>query len=371
MNSAQRNLKCDNLSSNNLLKDSLSSNNFFSDKKLISAPMATLTHAAFRFIVETFGAVDEYYSEMINAGTFLTNGPFEKYYVIEEPAPCKMVWQITGHKTEHILQAAEKISELQGIGIDINMGCSAPEIVKSGAGAAWLSKDIENVRTLVSGVKAIVKNAATPKRLSVKMRLGLNDFSESQFFSFTDMLVKEGVTQITLHGRTAKDSYRVLPRWDIVEALALRYKNEDVNVILNGDVKDVSSLENALKIAPHVKGVMIARSSVERPWIFKQLKNHLENKTSQFDEKSPYEKTSFIVDREKLALDFVTLLQKYQPVEFFKTRMQRFFSYYCSGFSFAHYFRTKMLNAKTPEEACFEIADYFKRQESDRMIEVC
>lgn len=321
--------------------------------------MATITHAAFRFIVEQFGGVDEYYSEMINAGTFLTNGPFEKYYVIEEPAPRKMVWQITGHKTEHIIQAAEKISELQGIGIDINMGCSAPEIVKSGAGAAWLSKDIEDVRTLISGVKAIVKNATTPKRLSVKMRLGLNDFSENNFFSFTDMLVKEGVTQITLHGRTGKDSYRVLPRWDIVEKLALRYKNENVSVILNGDVKDVASLENALRTAPNIKGVMIGRESVNRPWIFKALKNKLKGEGFHFS-----------VDREKLALDFVSLLKEYQPVEFFKTRMQRFFSYYCSGFSFAHYFRTKMLNARTPEEACFEIADYFKRQESDRMIEV-
>jgi tRNA-dihydrouridine synthase len=33
--------------------------------KLICAPMATLSHPAFRILIEKFGGCDEYYTEMI------------------------------------------------------------------------------------------------------------------------------------------------------------------------------------------------------------------------------------------------------------------------------------------------------------------
>ena len=46
--------------------------------RLILAPMATLTHAALRSTIADFGGCDEYSTEMIQAGTLLTNGPFEK-----------------------------------------------------------------------------------------------------------------------------------------------------------------------------------------------------------------------------------------------------------------------------------------------------
>ena len=50
--------------------------------KLICGPMATVSHPAFRFLVEKFGGCDEYFTEMINAGTLLTGGPFEKYHIM-------------------------------------------------------------------------------------------------------------------------------------------------------------------------------------------------------------------------------------------------------------------------------------------------
>ena len=129
--------------------------------------MATLTHAAFRSVVEKSGGCDEYYSEMINAGTFVTGGPFEKYYVIPDPAPEKMVWQITGRKTEHIVRAAEMIAALPGSGIDINMGCSAPEIMRSGAGAAWLTRDRAETREMISGVCNALQHAPYSAALGI------------------------------------------------------------------------------------------------------------------------------------------------------------------------------------------------------------
>ena len=84
--------------------------------------MATISHPAFRIMIEKFGYCDEYFTEMINAGTLLTNGPFEKYYIDPTPVPQKVVWQRTGRTTEHMEAAAKELVKLPGIGIDINMG---------------------------------------------------------------------------------------------------------------------------------------------------------------------------------------------------------------------------------------------------------
>ena len=106
--------------------------------KLICGPMATISHPAFRIMIEKFGYCDEYFTEMINAGTLLTNGPFEKYYIDPTPVPQKVVWQLTGRTTEHMEAAAKELVKLPGIGIDINMGCSAPDIYRFGSGIGWM-----------------------------------------------------------------------------------------------------------------------------------------------------------------------------------------------------------------------------------------
>ena len=64
--------------------------------------MATISHPAFRILVEQFGDCDEYFTEMINAGTLLTGGPFEKYYIDPAPVPEKIVWQLTGRTENHM-----------------------------------------------------------------------------------------------------------------------------------------------------------------------------------------------------------------------------------------------------------------------------
>lgn len=330
--------------------------------KLICAPMATLSHEAFRISVEEFGGCDEYFTEMINASSLLNMGPFEKYYLLNGPCPEKIVWQLTGTSAEPLAKAAEIVCEKGGIGIDLNMGCSAPQIYKTGAGIAWMLKPLEETKEAVSKVKKTLKliEERTQKhfRLSVKCRLGDENFTEQSFFNFTDMLVENGVELITLHPRTIKEKYRGLPRYEFVQKLSQRYAKK-IKVYINGCIKDTVSAKFAIQKAPKADGIMIARAAAERPWIFAQIKKDLEGSA---------EKTS--IDRMQTALNFIDNVEKFQPKEFHKTRIQRFFSYYCAQFEFAHYFQTKMLNYKSNEESRNEIRDYFQKQPHERFIQV-
>ena len=235
---------------------------------LVCGPMATISHPAFRTLIERFGGCDEYFTEMINAGTLLTGGQFEKYYIDPAPVPSKVVWQLTGHDVENMKAAAEKLSQLPGIGIDINMGCAAPDIYKYGAGIAWMLKDRSETQAMVHAVRSVVPG---DKRLSVKLRLGDDNFTDAGFFDFCDMLVGEGVELLTLHPRTKKEKLVRPPRYEYCQKLAESYKGR-VPVYLNGNVKDAASYKNAISRCPDVVGVMISRAAVQMPWIFMSIK---------------------------------------------------------------------------------------------------
>ena len=343
---------------------------------LLLAPMDAITHEAFRNLVRRFGGCDEYFNEMINASSLLNNGPWEKYYLLEGPEPEKLVWQLTDKSVEKMAGAARILAERNGKGIDLNMGCSAPQIAKTGAGIAWMLKPIEETAFMVRSVKSEIENAAKdgakPKRLSVKLRLGDEKYTEERFFDFCKMLIDEGVEMITLHARRQKQKHSRHSDWSAVARLCERFPG--FPVVLNGDVKDFESLSLALKTVPKVSGVMIATAAVQKPWIFRELKNSFEadenreelknlQNAEQLDDTKNRE-----FDAEKLALDFIDEVEKCQPPEFWKTRLQRFFAFYCLNFSFGHYFQSQMINIFGNDDARERIRQYFEKCPEDRIL---
>ena len=285
--------------------------------ELVCGPMATLSHQAFRMLVEGFGGCDCYFTEMINAASLLNLGPFEKFYLLDAPVPEKIVWQLTGNKVEPMVKAASLLAHKNGLGVDLNMGCSAPQIYKTGAGIAWMLKPLAETLELVRGIKSALDDAerecGVHKRLSVKCRLGADDFTDKSFFDFVDMLFSEGVEALTLHPRTLKERLIGKPRYAYAEEVAVRYPN--VAVYVNGEICDCASADFAMKKVPHAKGLMVARAAAQKPWIFRELKSAL----------SGEKKAGLKIDRKKVALDFVNYIEDFQPPEFYKTRIQRFF----------------------------------------------
>ena len=98
---------------------------------------------------------------------------------------------------------------------------------------------------------------------------------------------------------------------------------------------------------------MVGRAAVQKPWIFASLKNSADS-------------AGITVDLLSAGLEFIDYVEKYQPPEFYRTRLQRFFTYYCANLSFAHYARTELLNAKSVEESRMKLTEYFEKVPADR-----
>lgn len=329
--------------------------------KLILAPLANISHSGLRMLIHSFGDPDEYFTEMIHAPSLLAGGRFEQWYLRTNPVPEKLVWQLTSPKAEAFVQAIPLVLQHGGIGVDLNMGCSAPPIVRTGAGVAWMLKPLNETAEAVRSVKqALGRYAAVqgrPFRLSVKLRIGATaDYA--YLLRFCTMLVEEGVQLITIHPRLQRQSYARPALHEYTAALA---KDLPIPIYGNGDIDSAEKLQTATKRYPSCAGWMIGRAAVQKPWIFKEICR----KRAVESDSAPYR-----IDLEQTAVSFLQYLETEQPPEFFLTRVQRFFQFYCENFSFAHYCRTQLLRARSREETVQILHTYFDEAPNDKMIEI-
>jgi len=302
-------------------------------KPFFLAPMAELSHRALRELIESFKApegkeaktgADEYFTEMISAGALFSGGPFEAWYIDGDPCPDKLVYQIVGADEAQLLRAVAFLDRHECLGIDINMGCSAPAITRTGAGVRWMS-DIDRAGALIRQIRP-----KTSRRLSVKLRIGLND-DFKYLVNFCRRLEEEGVELITLHPRTAREKFKGRARWDYVPAL-----KKELRVPLAGN-GDIASAGEMLRRSEVCDAVMIGRLAVRKPWVFAEAHN-----------------TAIRANIEEIGLRFLELLARYQPPEFHLSRARRFFSYFCDNLKWGNH--VKNLLNREPDLAGIERA---------------
>ncbi|MCL2764340.1 MAG: tRNA-dihydrouridine synthase family protein [Treponema sp.] len=295
------------------------------------APMAELSHRALRELIEDFGGCDSYFSEMISASALLAGGQFEKWYIDAAPRPEKCVFQLVGADSEVISKAAAFLDKLECGGIDLNMGCSAPLIRKTGSGVAWMNS-IDRAAELISRVRPQVK-----RRLSVKLRVGYKDDFE-YLVRFCRMLEEGGVQLITLHPRTAMEKFKRLARWEYVGQLGKELK---IPVAGNGDVGSADELVR--RAAGPCDAVMVGRAAVRQPWIFAQARKKEKQIHSGKEEKENCEEIKKEEpDIEETGLRFIELLAKYQPPEFYISRARRFFGFFCDNLKWGNYLKNRL-----------------------------
>jgi len=288
--------------------------------------MAELSHRALRELIEGFGGCDEYFTEMISAAALLGGGPFERWYIDGGPRPEKVVFQLVGADIGQISKAAALLDRLECRGIDLNMGCCAPLIRKTGAGITWMAS-VDRAGGLVKEVRKAVK-----RRLSVKIRTGLSDNFE-YLVKFCRRLEEEGVELIILHPRTAKEKLKRRARWDYVGALRQELR---IPVAGNGDIGSAEDL--TARAAGPCDAVMVGRAAVRQPWIFAHAREAASGNAPKGENLVP-----------GTGLRFLELLARWQPPEFHISRARRFFGFFCDNLTWGNYLK----NLLNREESLF------------------
>ncbi len=225
----------------------------------VLAPLAGVTDSVFRYICTEQGA-ELCYTEMISAkGLHYGSANTEKLlHISEREAP--MGIQIFGSEPDIMAEAAEKLSDLPNVLIDINMGCPVPKIVKNGEGSALLKQP-----GLASEIVEAVSKAAG-KPVTVKMRAGFENIDIEGTVKFAKLMEKSGASAITVHARSREQYYSGKADWEAIKAVK---RALEIPVIGNGDV---FSAEDALRMRDFTGCdlVMIARAAMGNPWIFRE-----------------------------------------------------------------------------------------------------
>ena len=239
--------------------------NFETNGNVFLAPMAGVTDLPFRLICKQHNA-SLLYTEMINAKAvcYEDKNTFEMLLVEEEEKP--VVVQIFGNEPEFMAEATKILTKLNRFcAIDINMGCPAPKVVKSGDVSALMKTP-----KLAFEIANIVKSS-TNLPVTVKFRKGWDE-KNINAIEFGKLMQEAGVDAVTLHGRTREQYYSGKADWDIIRELK---ETLDIPVIANGDINSFEAAESILKHTG-ADALMIGRGAQGNPFIFKEVYQYMQ-----------------------------------------------------------------------------------------------
>ncbi|MDG5814551.1 tRNA-dihydrouridine synthase family protein [Chitinispirillales bacterium ANBcel5] len=229
---------------------------------LFLAPLAGVTHSAFRRLIADFGGYGALFTEMLSAtalkGEDLHGSPYTKRRASEG----KVVYQLRINAEEPLELIIPRLKTIQADAIDINLGCPAPAIKRRKSGCA-LFEDTKDLHSLLANCRQLWDGP-----LSVKCRLGDGkDGWEKRFEEKLRIFEECKIDAITVHPRFSNEKLKRNARWHLFPWItALTH----IPVIANGDIcspKDVKTLLGE----SGCKAVMIGRMAVIRPWIFAQI----------------------------------------------------------------------------------------------------
>ena len=224
----------------------------------VVAPMAGMTDTAFRRLVKRHGGCGLVVTEMVSSEGLVRgiDRTLEYAEYTEEERPISI--QIFGGDPSKMAQAARIVRDMGADIVDVNMGCPVPKIAKHNAGCSLMREPEHATRV----VEAMVGAVDIP--VTVKMRAGWTD-SDRNAPTLARMVQDAGASAITIHGRTAEQSYNGHADWELVSRVA---RDLRIPVFGSGDCVEPEQIVERMKTG--VSGVLVGRGVLRNPWILAQ-----------------------------------------------------------------------------------------------------
>lgn len=250
--------------------------------KAILSPMAGVTDVAFRALAKKYGAALTY-TEFLNSTAIVRENRRTLELLKTDVSEKPVAVQLFGSSVDDVVKAAELIEDKFDI-IDINCGCPAWKVIKTGSGSAMLN-DPDKIADLIKRLTSAVKIPVT-----VKIRAGIDE-KNINAIQVAKLAEAAGAAAIAIHGRTQKQGYSGVSDWKIIKKVK---ESVNIPVIGNGDITSPELFKKHLEES-NVDYIMIARAAMNNPYIFKQIEDYL--KTGSYKQKD-----KFVLFREYLTL---------------------------------------------------------------------
>lgn len=228
----------------------------------VLAPMEAVTDVVFRHVVESAARPDVYFTEFTNAASYFSEKGRHstRGRLAFTPDEHPIVAQIWGNNPEHFAFMAKGLKEQGYAGIDINMGCPAKDVVKTGGGSGLI-----RTPELAAEIIAATKTAGLP--VSVKTRLG--DVRTDEWHDWLKHILEQDIVNLTIHLRTRKEMSKVPAHFELLHEI--KKLRDDIapqtRLTINGDIRD---RQHGMELVKEygVDGVMIGRGIFTNPYAF-------------------------------------------------------------------------------------------------------
>ena len=265
----------------------------YGNRPLFLAPMEDVTDVGFRMLCKRYGAA-MVYTEFVAAEAIIRSikATLSKMTINEEERPVGI--QIYGRDVESMVEAAKIVEEVHPDVIDINFGCPVKKVAGKGAGAGML----KNIPLLLDITRNVVKAVKTP--VTVKTRLGW-DNDNLIITELAEQLQDCGIQALTIHGRTRSQMYTGEADWTLIGKVK---NNPRINIPIIGN-GDITSPEEAKRAFDEygVDGVMVGRATFGSPWVFKEMREYIDNKTDDSTPLSIDDKIDILEEQLKINVE--------------------------------------------------------------------
>jgi len=233
------------------------------DGNLFLAPMSGVTNLPFRILCKKHGA-KFVYSEMTFSEAIVRDNrmSIKRVFICMEERPLGI--QLLGSDPETLVRSAVNLQERYKPDIiDINLGCPARSIVKTGCGAALLKRP----ELIGEIIRNLSQSLDTP--LTAKMRV-LD--SPDETLKIARIIEKAGADALIVHGRTQRQAYSGKSSHALIKSIK---SGLSIPVIANGDIHDERTAKQVLEYT-QCDGLMIGRAAVGDPYIFRRIGHYLD-----------------------------------------------------------------------------------------------
>jgi len=255
--------------------------------KAMLSPMAGVTDVAFRELCKKYGAALTC-TEFLNSTAIVKKNTRTLEMLKKSDLEIPSQVQLFGNNVEQVIAAAKYCEKYFDI-IDVNCGCPAWKVIKTGAGSELL-KSPEKIGDFILALSKSIN-----KPVTLKIRKGIND-KNINAVEIAKIAEKSGAAAIGIHGRTQSQGYSGKADWDIIREVK---KAVNIPVIGNGDVFTPEDFKKRLEESK-VDYILVARAAIGNPYIFKQINDYLET--------GKYKKTP---NKLKLFSEYLELAEKY------------------------------------------------------------
>lgn len=228
------------------------------------APMQDVTNLWFMKVIAHYGSPDYYFTEYFRVNDTSRLNPKILAAITENDTGRPVFAQMIGESVTDLARTAKELCKYNTAGIDLNMGCPAPRIYRKNVGGGLL-REPEKIERILAELRFVVND----RPLTVKMRVGFEN--TDNFYKILDIIARQNIDLLSLHGRTVKDMYHGVVKYDLI---AEAVKRVDCPVLANGNINSATTAMEVLS-QTGAAGVMVGRWAIGNPWLFDQIRQAL------------------------------------------------------------------------------------------------